>query len=263
MTYVPDICPGHVSCVCVRPGIGHTARRVKDNQWWWQSSNQVLAVDGRVEVSTTAGKVKTMTESKPGPPAGGARTEVKPNGSSLLEREREVIRRLRSKRVSRNVNELHEEQMTFGQRISDRLADVVGSWAFILGFLGLVILWIVVNTVLLFSRKPWDPFPYILLNLMLSLLAGIQAPVIMMSQNRQEAKDRIRAQHDYEVNLKAELEIEELHLKMDTLRETQWRELVAMQQQQIEMLEKQIVLLRELKRDSAGPSTAGPSAAGQ
>ncbi len=141
--------------------------------------------------------------------------------------------------------------MTFGQRISDHLADVVGSWGFILGFLAMIVLWIGVNTFLLVSRKPWDPYPYILLNLMLSLLAGIQAPVIMMSQNRQEAKDRIRAEHDYEVNLKAELEIEQLHLKMDTLRETQWRELVAMQQHQIELLEKQIALLQEVKAGSA------------
>ena len=173
--------------------------------------------------------------------------------NSTVERENEVIRRLRAKRrVSRNVNELHEGQMTFAQKISDRLADVVGSWAFILSFLGLVLLWIAVNTVLLISRKPWDPYPYILLNLMLSLLAGIQAPVIMMSQNRQEAKDRIRAQHDYEVNLKAELEIEELHLKMDTLREAQWKDLMATQQHQIELLEKQLALLREVKAGSAG-----------
>ncbi len=192
-----------------------------------------------------------MTESRPASPVGAADTEPRPDGSGWVERERDIIRRLRSKRVSRNVNQLHEEQMTFGQRISDHLADVVGSWGFILGFLAMIVLWIGVNTFLLVSRKPWDPYPYILLNLMLSLLAGIQAPVIMMSQNRQEAKDRIRAEHDYEVNLKAELEIEQLHLKMDTLRETQWRELVAMQQHQIELLEKQIALLQEVKAGSA------------
>jgi uncharacterized membrane protein len=90
----------------------------------------------------------------------------------------------------------------------------------------------------------WDKYPYILLNLFLSMLAAIQAPVIMMSQNRQEDRDRIRAQNDYEVNLKAEIEIEELHRKLDELREGQWRELIAIQNRQIEMLQSQLSLLR-------------------
>ncbi|MDA8218660.1 MAG: DUF1003 domain-containing protein [Dehalococcoidales bacterium] len=173
--------------------------------------------------------------------------------NSSMEKESDLIRRLRSrKRVSRNVNELHEEQMTFAQRVSDRLADTVGSWGFILTFLGAIVFWVALNSVLLLSRKSWDPYPFILLNLVLSLLAGIQAPVIMMSQNRQEAKDRLKAEHDYEVNLKAELEIEQLHAKLDTLRETQWRELVEMQRHQIELLERQIVMLQEVKERSSG-----------
>jgi uncharacterized membrane protein len=97
--------------------------------------------------------------------------------------------------------------------------------------------WIVLNTVVLAHiGKPFDAYPYIFLNLILSMLAALQAPVIMMSQNRHAAKDRLAAQHDYEVNLKSELEILALHQKIDTLRERQWLELVAMQQQQIQLL---------------------------
>jgi len=101
----------------------------------------------------------------------------------------------------------------------------------------LLIIWIGLNTVLLTRiGTPFDPYPYIFLNLILSMLAALQAPVIMMSQNRHAAKDRIAAGHDYEVNLKAELEILALHQKVDTLREQQWMELLAMQQQQIKLL---------------------------
>ncbi len=153
----------------------------------------------------------------------------------------------RGEKVSKNVNDIHDRQLTVGERLADQLADVAGSWNFILSFLGLVLLWIGINSFLLLTR-PWDPYPFILLNLILSLLAGIQAPVIMMSQNRQESKDRIRAEHDYEVNLKAEMEIESLHEKIDTLRETQWAALVAMQQQQIALLEKQVEMLQDLAK---------------
>lgn len=164
----------------------------------------------------------------------------------LSELERKLVEKIRrGERVSQNVNALHEEQLTLGQRLADRLADVAGSWSFILSFLGLIALWIGVNSFLLLTQ-PWDPYPFILLNLVLSLVAGLQAPVIMMSQNRQESKDRIRAEHDYEVNLKAEMEIERLHEKLDALRETQWAELVEMQQQQIAMLQQQVEMLHAL-----------------
>lgn len=152
----------------------------------------------------------------------------------------------RRERVSRNVNILHDERLSFGEKVADHLADVVGSWTFILGFLFLIAVWVLVNALLLLNRA-WDPYPFILLNLILSLLAGLQAPVIMMSQNRQEAKDRIRAEHDYEVNLKAELEIEQLQEKIDLLREKQWQELVEMQRRQIALLEQQLKLITELK----------------
>ncbi len=164
----------------------------------------------------------------------------------VSEAERRLLEKLkRGEHVSKNVNLLQEEQLTLGQKLADRLADVAGSWGFILSFLGLILAWIVINGILLLQRS-WDPYPFILLNLILSLLAGLQAPVIMMSQNRQETKDRIRAEHDYEVNLKAEMEIEQLHAKLDALRETQWSELVELQQRQISMLEQQIQMLQKL-----------------
>ncbi len=168
----------------------------------------------------------------------------------ISELERRLLEKIRrGERVSQNVNVLHEEQLTLGQRLADRLAVVAGSWSFILSFLGLIMVWVGINSFLLVTR-PWDPYPFILLNLVLSLLAGLQAPVIMMSQNRQEGKDRIKAEHDYEVNLKAEMEIEGLHQKLDTLRETQWAELVEMQRQQIAMLQQQVEMLQALTKKS-------------
>jgi len=140
--------------------------------------------------------------------------------------------------VSRNLNRELDQKLSFGQRLADRVASFGGSWTFILIFLSLMIAWVVVNSVLLMrmGRQPFDPFPYIFLNLVLSMVAALQAPVIMMSQNRHAAKDRLAAEHDYEVNLKSELEILALHEKVDTLREQQWLELVAMQKEQIQLL---------------------------
>jgi uncharacterized membrane protein len=162
------------------------------------------------------------------------------------ENEQRVIERLTQRlHISRNINREYEETLTLGQRLADRLAIFGGSWTFILLFLSLLLLWIVLNTIVLARlSKPFDPYPYIFLNLILSMLAALQAPVIMMSQNRYAAKDRVAAEHDYEVNLKAELEILALHQKVDTLREKQWMELVAMQQEQIRLLTK---LLEERK----------------
>jgi len=148
----------------------------------------------------------------------------------------------RGEPVSKNVHILDLEQLTFGQRVSDKLADVAGSWRFIFAFGVVLGVWVLLNTVALIHH--WDAYPYILLNLFLSMLAAIQAPVIMMSQNRQEDRDRIRAEHDYEVNLKAELEIQQLRNKLDGLREGQWHNLIAIQNQQIEMLQSQLTLLQ-------------------
>ena len=104
-------------------------------------------------------------------------------------------------------------------------------------FTGFLIIWITINSVIIFG-KPIDPYPFILLNLLLSCLAAIQAPIIMMSQNRQEAKDRLRSQYDYQVNLKAELEIRQLHEKMDHLLSHQWERLAQIQEIQIDLLEE-------------------------
>jgi uncharacterized membrane protein len=148
----------------------------------------------------------------------------------------------RRQTVSKNINVVHGERLTLGDRMADLLADRAGSWGFMGSFALFMAFWIGINSVQ-FLFKPFDHYPYILLNLMLSCLAAIQAPVIMMSQNRQEAKDRLRSEHDYEVNLKAELEIQGLHEKLDQLREKQWQELLVIQQQQIDLLKQQLELL--------------------
>jgi CRP/FNR family transcriptional regulator, cyclic AMP receptor protein len=121
--------------------------------------------------------------------------------------------------VSRNVNEEAEERLTFGERIADRVATFGGSWTFICIFGFVLAAWVVLNSVAL-RRRSFDPYPYILLNLFLSMLAALQAPVIMMSQNRQSAKDRLKADADFEVNMKAELEIAQLHIKVDRIYES-------------------------------------------
>ncbi|MFA6241476.1 MAG: DUF1003 domain-containing protein [Candidatus Hydrogenedentales bacterium] len=156
----------------------------------------------------------------------------------LSELERNVVSGIiERKPVSRNTTVEFGEQLTFGQRIADRVAAIGGSWTFIIGFAVVLTIWIVLNSfILLRSGEDFDPYPYILLNLVLSMLAAIQAPLIMMSQNRHAAKDRLDATHDYEVNLKAELEILELHRKIDELRDLQWKELLSMQQEQIRLL---------------------------
>jgi uncharacterized membrane protein len=116
----------------------------------------------------------------------------------------------------RDVNEVFEERLTFGERLADRVAVVGGSWSFIVGFSLFLVAWAILNTVVLASRA-FDPFPFIFLNLMLSMLAALQAPIIMMSQNRQAAKDRLEARLDYETNLRSEAEIASLHDKIDLL----------------------------------------------
>jgi uncharacterized membrane protein len=121
------------------------------------------------------------------------------------------------RRASRNLNVVEaEEPHTLGQRMADRLTRGAGSWRFILGFLGFLLVWMAVNTVAAIHH--WDPYPYILLNLILSCLAAIQAPIILMSQNREEARDRLRAEADYEVNLKAEVLLEHLTREIEVLK---------------------------------------------
>lgn len=142
----------------------------------------------------------------------------------------------RGGRVSRLVEQEFEEHMTFGQRVADKVAQFGGSWPFIFAFGAVLFSWVLLNSWLLAGR-PFDPYPYILLNLGLSALAALQAPVIMMSQNRQAVKDRLHAQQDYEINLMAEFEIRDLHDKLDALRYKQWHELWHIQQRQLQLLE--------------------------
>ena len=156
----------------------------------------------------------------------------------LSSMEQEVLDSLRTHELlADHVTETFESRLTFGQRLSDRIAAFGGSWRFIMIFAGVMFLWMVLNTVVLFI-KPFDPFPFILLNLVLSCLAAIQAPIIMMSQNRQESKDRLRATHDYKINLKAELEIRQLHQKIDHLLFHQWERLVEIQEIQLDLMDE-------------------------
>ncbi len=151
---------------------------------------------------------------------------------------RQVLENFASeKTLSEKLLEEQEQQAhsSFGERVADKIAGFGGSWTFILSFLAVLLLWIIINSFLLHSR-PFDPYPFILLNLVLSCIAAIQAPVIMMSQNRQELKDRTRAKNDYLINLKSELEVRMLHEKIDHLIINQQETLLEIQQVQIEMM---------------------------
>src|SRR5438477_7375756 len=156
----------------------------------------------------------------------------------LTSLDQEVIESLREHEVlTENIEKQFERKLTFGEHLSDKIAEFGGSWRFIITFGSVIAVWVVLNALLLLNRA-FDPYPFILLNLVLSCLAALQAPVIMMSQNRQSARDRLDAQHDYEVNLKSEMEIVSLHMKMDELREQQWAALLELQNRQIALLEK-------------------------
>ena len=156
----------------------------------------------------------------------------------------EVLESLRRhETLSSNVDAEFEKDLALGEKMADSLATFGGSWTFLIMFGAILLIWIAVNSFLLL-KKPFDPYPFILLNLVLSCLAAIQAPVIMMSQNRQEAKDRLRSQHDYQVNLKAELEIRHLNDKIDHLLSHQWERLVEIQQIQVDLL-SEIARLRD------------------
>jgi uncharacterized membrane protein len=150
--------------------------------------------------------------------------------------ERELARKSgESLLVAQHLDEEFQRSVTFGQRAADATARVGGSWGFVIGF-GLVLAtWIGLNSLVL-AGKAFDPFPYILLNLVLSCLAALQAPIIMMAQNRQAARDRAQADQDFRVNLKAEIAIMNLHEKLDHLLHTQWERLLELQQIQIDML---------------------------
>ncbi|CAO4176781.1 DUF1003 domain-containing protein [Methylorubrum aminovorans] len=174
--------------------------------------------------------------------------------------------------IAENVEEDYDEHRSFGERVSDGLAAFGGSWAFLISFALVLAAWMAAN-VTMGERGAFDPYPFILLNLVLSCLAAIQAPIIMMSQIRQDKKDRLRSNNDYRVNLKAELEIRHLHEKMDHLVTKQWQRLAEIQQIQLEMLQemrtrvarKPVVKVKKVvrkKRAKPATSEAAPPAAG-
>jgi uncharacterized membrane protein len=165
------------------------------------------------------------------------RDVIKADKGELSVLEEQVVKSLKEQELlSQNINVAYDRQRSPGEIMADRIADFGGSWLFIGIFCGVLALWIVMNSVLLLV-KPFDPYPYIFLNLILSCLAAMQAPVILMSQNRQAARDRMQAEHDYRVNLKAELEIRHLHEKIDHLLMNQWQRLMEIQQIQVELMQ--------------------------
>lgn len=165
------------------------------------------------------------------------RGEMERDIGALTALEEEVMHSLRDGAlVTDNTNKEFESSLTIGERIADKVAQFGGSWRFIIIFFAVMTFWIIVNSVLML-KAPFDPYPYILLNLALSMLAAVQAPVILMSQNRQEDRDRMRAENDYQVNLKAELEIRAISEKLDQLIHQQWAHLLEIQQIQMEMIE--------------------------
>ncbi len=143
----------------------------------------------------------------------------------------------REELLSENINDSFEENLSIWDKISDAIADFGGSWKFIISFLSFLFLWMTINSVLVLTNH-FDPYPFILLNLILSTIAALQWPVIMMSQNRQETRDRLRAENDYKINLKAEVEIRNLHEKLDHLLLKKWGNLIEIQQIQLELMQE-------------------------
>ena len=156
----------------------------------------------------------------------------------LSDLEVDVINKLAEhESISANVEKEFTAKLTYGEKLSDLIATFGGSWKFIIMFGLILFLWISINTFVIIT-KTFDPYPFILLNLVLSCIAAIQAPIIMMSQNRQEARDRNRAEQDYKINLKAELELRQLHQKVDHLLIQQWERMAEIQEIQLDMLEE-------------------------
>ncbi len=153
--------------------------------------------------------------------------------------------------VVENIEDEFEEHRSFGERVSDHLASFGGSWAFLISFFAVLVVWMGLNVAM--GEKAFDVYPFTLLNLVLSCIAAIQAPIIMMSQKRQEAKDRLRALNDYKVNLKAELEIRHVQEKLDYLLTKQWQRLSEMQQMQMELMQENVMRLRVAARRNKLP----------
>jgi uncharacterized membrane protein len=165
---------------------------------------------------------------------------LKTEHGELTELDRQVAESLAThETLAEDTDEEFDDQRTLGELMSDRLASFGGSWTFIIFFAAVLAVWVTFNLTVPAAIR-FDSFPFILLNLILSCIAAVQAPVIMMSQKRQEAKDRLRSQNDYQVNLKAELEIRHLHEKMDHLISRQWQRLAEIQQMQLEIMHEMV-----------------------
>ncbi|MFA6272137.1 MAG: DUF1003 domain-containing protein [Patescibacteria group bacterium] len=163
---------------------------------------------------------------------------IKEETGNIQNLQNEVLKSIKeNETITENDNVLAKEDLKLGDKISDRVALFGGSWKFIIIFFIILFGWISLNSMLIL-KKPFDPYPFILMNLILSCIAAIQAPIIMMSQNRQEKKDRIRSENDYKVNLKSEIEIRTLHEKVDHLLLDQWSKMMQIQEMQIEILEE-------------------------
>lgn len=163
--------------------------------------------------------------------------------------ELEVVDSLKAQEtLTENLNPAFEKDRTFGERFADQIAGFGGSWTFIIIFFAALLIWVGINSRLILAQ-PFDPFPYILLNLFLSCLAALQAPIIMMSQSRLEARDRLRSENDYQVNLKAELEIRHLHDKLDVLLKHQWQKLLEIQSIQMDLMKE---VVHQKAADNAG-----------
>lgn len=206
-----------ISAAIVRPTITEIIKEEFPN---WDSNGFVCREDLRKY--RNAYLLKLMEEEK----------------GDLTKLEKDVIEKLTDYEiVSVNIDKQFEGELTFGERVSDKIADFGGSWKFIFIFISVLVVWIGINSYILLSR-PFDPYPFILLNLILSCIAAIQAPVIMMSQNRQESRDRKRAEADYKINLKSEIELRQLHQKVDHLLTQQWERMVQIQELQLEVLDE-------------------------
>lgn len=174
---------------------------------------------------------------------------LRAEGKELSKLERDVLKSVNENELLvQNIEPTLDKELSFGDQLADRIAEFGGSWTFIITFFSFIVLWMGINIFILAS-KPFDPYPFILLNLILSCLAAIQAPIIMMSQNRQEAKDRIRSEHDYKVNLKAELEIRLLHEKIDHLLLQQNQRLMEIQQLQVDLMDDILERLNHKQKD--------------
>ena len=222
-TFLCQICKGQkklsevIPAELVREAVAETIRKTYPD---WSSSGFICISDLN---QFRANYVKNVLEKEKG---------------EISTIEEQVIRSVKENELlSKNINTEFEQKLTFGERLADKIADFGGSWNFIVIFGVVLLLWVAVNSMILIWR-PFDPYPFILLNLVLSCLAAIQAPVILMSQNRQESRDRLRSEHDYLINLKAELEIRHLHEKIDHLLMNQWQRLLEIQQIQMELMEE-------------------------